>query len=88
MFWALWPLFITFLTVITGNHFLLDAVLGLAVAGVSLVARAAPRAAAAARLDLRQGVARPGAAQPQHAPVPPREHAPGHRAPAAARAPP
>jgi hypothetical protein len=35
-FWALWPLFITFLTVITGNHFLVDAALGLVVAGVSL----------------------------------------------------
>jgi hypothetical protein len=38
VFWALWPLLITFLTVITGNHFLIDAVLGLLVAGVSLVA--------------------------------------------------
>jgi hypothetical protein len=38
VFWALWPLFITFMTVITGNHFLIDAVLGLVVAGVSLVA--------------------------------------------------
>jgi hypothetical protein len=38
VFWALWPLFITFMTVITGNHFLIDAVLGLLVAGVSLVA--------------------------------------------------
>jgi hypothetical protein len=36
--WALWPLFITFMTVITGNHFLIDAVLGLFVAGISLVA--------------------------------------------------
>jgi hypothetical protein len=36
--WALWPLFITFMTVITGNHFLIDAALGLLVAGVSLVA--------------------------------------------------
>ena len=38
VFWALWPLFITFMTVITGNHFLIDAVLGLLVAGVSLAA--------------------------------------------------
>lgn len=38
VFWAMWPLFITFMTVITANHFLIDAVLGLAVAGVSLVA--------------------------------------------------
>jgi len=38
VFWALWPLFITFMTVITGNHFLLDAVLGLFVAGISLLA--------------------------------------------------
>jgi hypothetical protein len=38
VFWALWPLFITFMTVITANHFLIDAVLGLLVAGISLVA--------------------------------------------------
>jgi hypothetical protein len=38
VFWALWPLFITFMTVITGNHFLIDAVLGMVVAGVSLAA--------------------------------------------------
>jgi PAP2 superfamily len=38
VFWALWPLFITFMTVITANHFLIDAVLGLVVAGISLVA--------------------------------------------------
>jgi hypothetical protein len=36
--WALWPLFITFMTVITGNHFLIDAMLGVLVAGVSFVA--------------------------------------------------
>ena len=36
--WALWPVFITFMTVITANHFLIDAVLGLVVAGISLVA--------------------------------------------------
>ena len=33
--WALWPLFITFLTVITANHFLIDAVLGLFVTAAS-----------------------------------------------------
>jgi hypothetical protein len=38
LFWALWPLFITFLTVITANHFLIDAVLGLFVAGVAFCA--------------------------------------------------
>jgi hypothetical protein len=36
--WSLWPLFITFMTVITGNHFLIDAVFGLLVAVVSLFA--------------------------------------------------
>ncbi len=34
-FWALWPFLITFITIITGNHFVSDAVLGLALAGVS-----------------------------------------------------
>jgi PAP2 superfamily len=38
VFWALWPFFVTFMTVITGNHFFLDALLGLLVAGVALVA--------------------------------------------------
>jgi hypothetical protein len=38
VFWALWPLLITFMTVITANHFLIDAVLGLVVAGLSFVA--------------------------------------------------
>jgi len=38
VFWAMWPLFITFMTVITGNHFLIDAVLGVVVAGISFVA--------------------------------------------------
>ena len=33
--WALWPLLITFVTVITANHFLIDTVLGLATAGVA-----------------------------------------------------
>jgi hypothetical protein len=35
--WLLWPVWITFVTVITGNHFLLDAVLGLLTAGVSAI---------------------------------------------------
>jgi hypothetical protein len=69
LFWALWPVFITFLTVITGNHFVLDAVLGVAVAGFSFVA--------ARRLALLRPHAwtfakashTPAAAQP-HAPVP------------------
>ena len=34
-FWLAWPLVITFVTVITGNHFLLDALLGVACAGVA-----------------------------------------------------
>src|SRR5665213_936919 len=38
VFWAMWPVFITFMTVITGNHFLIDAVLGLVVAAISFVA--------------------------------------------------
>jgi membrane-associated phospholipid phosphatase len=38
VFWAMWPLLITFMTVITGNHFLIDAVLGLFVAAISFVA--------------------------------------------------
>ena len=46
VFWALWPLFITFMTVITANHFLIAAVLGLLVAGIS---RVAARALAALR---------------------------------------
>jgi hypothetical protein len=37
VFWASWPLIITFVTIITGNHFLLDAVLGLATAGIAAV---------------------------------------------------
>lgn len=35
VFWALWPLIITFVTIITANHFFVDAVLGLATAGVA-----------------------------------------------------
>ena len=35
VWWALWPLLVTFVTVITANHFLIDTVLGLATAGVA-----------------------------------------------------
>jgi membrane-associated phospholipid phosphatase len=35
LFWACWPLVIAFVTVITGNHFIFDLVLGLATAAVS-----------------------------------------------------
>jgi hypothetical protein len=69
VFWALWPLFITFMTVITANHFLIDAILGLAVAGVSF---AAARALAALRphaWTFRTPAHAP-AASTQHAPVP------------------
>jgi hypothetical protein len=68
-FWAMWPLFITFMTVITANHFLIDAVLGLAVAGTSF---AAARALATLRphaWTFRTPAHAP-AATPQHAPVP------------------
>jgi hypothetical protein len=64
VFWALWPVFITFLTVITANHFLIDAVLGLVVAGISLLA--ARRLAA---LRPHAWTFRPHGA-PQHAHVP------------------
>ncbi len=37
VFWLAWPLVISFVTIITGNHFLLDALLGLATAGVAAV---------------------------------------------------
>jgi len=66
--WALWPFFITFLTVITGNHFLLDAVLGLAVAGVSFVAARALAALRPHAWTFRTPAHAP-AATPQHAPV-------------------
>ena len=71
LFWALWPLFITFMTVITANHFLIDAVLGLVVAGVSF---AAARGLAALRPHVwtfrtpAHAPAPHGA--PQHSPVP------------------
>ncbi len=48
--WALYPLLVTWVVVVTGNHFIVDAVLGALVAGVS--------ALAAQRLFAR---ARPGA---------------------------
>ena len=49
VWWTAWPVLITFVTVITANHFLFDAVLGLATAGVSAIvarrlARARPQA--------------------------------------------
>jgi membrane-associated phospholipid phosphatase len=37
IWWALWPVLIAFVTVITANHFLLDAVFGLATAGIAAV---------------------------------------------------
>ncbi len=69
VFWAMWPVFITFMTVITANHFLIDAVLGLFVAGVSF---AAARGLAALRPHAWtfRTPARAPAATPQHAPVP------------------
>ncbi|MGD0197539.1 MAG: phosphatase PAP2 family protein [Solirubrobacteraceae bacterium] len=35
VWWALWPALITFVTVITANHFLIDTVLGLVTAGIA-----------------------------------------------------
>jgi membrane-associated phospholipid phosphatase len=40
IWWALWPLLVTFVTVITANHFLIDTVLGFATAGVAALAAA------------------------------------------------
>ncbi|HEX2702988.1 MAG TPA: phosphatase PAP2 family protein [Solirubrobacteraceae bacterium] len=37
VWWTLWPVLITFVTVITANHFLLDAVFGLLTAGIAAV---------------------------------------------------
>jgi len=37
LFWAIWPLIIAFVTIVTGNHFIFDLVLGLATAGVSAI---------------------------------------------------
>jgi hypothetical protein len=50
VFWALYPLLVTFIVIATGNHYILDAVLGVLTAGIS--------ALAAQRLFAR---ARPGA---------------------------
>jgi hypothetical protein len=49
VWWMLWPVLITFVTVITANHFLFDALLGLLTAGISAIvarrlARARPQA--------------------------------------------
>jgi hypothetical protein len=41
VFWAVYPLLVTFVVVVTGNHFWLDAALGAGVAAVSAVAAAA-----------------------------------------------
>jgi len=68
VFWAMWPLFITFMTVITGNHFLIDAVLGVLVAGVSLVAALALAALRPHAWTFR--VPPRVSAGAQHAPVP------------------
>ena len=35
--WALWPVLLTFVTLVTANHFLIDTVLGLATAGVAAI---------------------------------------------------
>jgi membrane-associated phospholipid phosphatase len=69
IFWALWPLFITFLTVITGNHFLIDAVLGLFVAAVAFFAARALAALRPHAWTFRTPAHAP-AATPQHAAVP------------------
>jgi hypothetical protein len=69
VFWALWPFFITFLTVITANHFLIDAVLGLFVAGVSLFAARALAALRPHAWTFRTPAHVPAGA-PQQAPVP------------------
>ena len=45
MFWALYPLVITFVVMVTGNHWFFDAVVGAVVAG-DLGARRAARALA------------------------------------------
>ncbi len=45
VFWALYPLLVVFVIVVTANHFIADAVLGAAAAGIgALVARALARA--------------------------------------------
>jgi len=67
VFWAMWPVFITFMTVITGNHFLIDAVLGLVVAAISFVAA---RRLAALRPHAWTFSSPANAQSPQHSPVP------------------
>jgi PAP2 superfamily protein len=67
VFWAMWPLFITFMTVITGNHFLIDAVLGVVVAGLSFVAA---RRLAALRPHAWTFSSPAHSQSPQHSPVP------------------
>jgi len=71
------------MTVITGNHFLIDAVLGVVVAGIFVRRRPAPGGTAAARLTF--GSSAQAAPQPSRSPR--REHTTGHRAPSQARAP-
>jgi hypothetical protein len=66
--WALWPLFITFMTVITGNHFLIDAILGVFVAGVSFVAARVLAALRPHAWTFR--VPQPAAGGAQRAPIP------------------
>jgi hypothetical protein len=68
--WSLWPLFITFMTVITGNHFLIDAVAGLVVAGVSLVAARRLAALRPHAWTFRVPAPAGPAPTPQGAPVP------------------
>ena len=55
VFWAAYPLLVTFVVVVTGNHFWLDAAAGALVAGVSaLVAAARARARLAGSLVVAQ----------------------------------
>jgi len=71
LFWALWPLFITFMTVITGNHFVIDAAVGLGVAGVSFVAARRLAALRPHAWTFRHPAPAAHAnANPQHSPVP------------------
>ncbi|HLW96543.1 MAG TPA: phosphatase PAP2 family protein [Solirubrobacteraceae bacterium] len=68
--WTLWPLFITFMTVITGNHFLIDAVAGLFVAVVSFFAARAMAALRPHAWTFRVPAPVSSAATPQGSPVP------------------
>lgn len=63
--WALWPVLLTFVTLITANHFLIDTVLGLATAGVAAVvayrlARVRPHVWAFRPQPARRGASQPG----------------------------